>query len=72
MTAHFYAQVGPVIDPNDPGSDKFKGQYIAAGYTGHGMPRAFAWYACIQLSCLIIPSEHDMQSAYTVLKSLLK
>lgn len=26
-------------------NDEFEGQYIAAGYTGHGMPRAFAWYA---------------------------
>ncbi|KAJ7088678.1 FAD dependent oxidoreductase [Mycena epipterygia] len=28
--------VGPVLDPHG------KGQYISAGYTGHGMPRAFA------------------------------
>ncbi|KAI0364567.1 FAD dependent oxidoreductase [Pilatotrama ljubarskyi] len=34
--------VGPVLDPSDPSSDAYKGQYIAAGYTGHGMPRAFS------------------------------
>ncbi|GJE98599.1 FAD dependent oxidoreductase [Phanerochaete sordida] len=35
--------VGPVIDPHDPDSRrKYEGQYISAGYTGHGMPRAFA------------------------------
>ncbi|EIW59961.1 FAD dependent oxidoreductase [Trametes versicolor FP-101664 SS1] len=32
--------VGPVIDPAHP--DAHKGQYISAGYTGHGMPRAFS------------------------------
>ncbi|KAI0750607.1 FAD dependent oxidoreductase [Irpex lacteus] len=31
--------VGPVIDPS---KGQQTGQYIAAGYTGHGMPRAFA------------------------------
>ncbi|KZT07172.1 FAD dependent oxidoreductase [Laetiporus sulphureus 93-53] len=35
--------VGRVADPAMPGSaETFKGQYISAGYTGHGMPRAFA------------------------------
>lgn len=34
-------QVGPVIDPAQP--DAYEGQYIAAGYTGHGMPRASGW-----------------------------
>lgn len=34
-------QVGPVLDPTNP--DAYKGQYISAGYTGHGMPRAFSW-----------------------------
>ncbi|OJA15908.1 hypothetical protein AZE42_10094 [Rhizopogon vesiculosus] len=32
--------VGPVVDP-DGNIDTFKGQFIAAGYSGHGMPRAF-------------------------------
>ncbi|KAF8584249.1 FAD dependent oxidoreductase [Ramaria rubella] len=31
--------VGPVIDTLN--GVRFEGQYIAAGYTGHGMPRAF-------------------------------
>ncbi|KIP02321.1 hypothetical protein PHLGIDRAFT_112157 [Phlebiopsis gigantea 11061_1 CR5-6] len=35
--------VGPLIDPSDPGSEvQYQGQYISAGYTGHGMPRGFA------------------------------
>ncbi|GBE89423.1 predicted protein [Sparassis crispa] len=35
--------VGPVVDPADPASVAlYKGQYISAGYSGHGMPRAFA------------------------------
>ncbi|EGN96963.1 hypothetical protein SERLA73DRAFT_185222 [Serpula lacrymans var. lacrymans S7.3] len=33
--------VGPVLDPSGRDSGAYKGQYIAAGYTGHGMPRAF-------------------------------
>ncbi|KAG6889550.1 hypothetical protein C0995_016677 [Termitomyces sp. Mi166 len=32
--------VGPVIGPN-ASDDGFEGQYISAGYTGHGMTRAF-------------------------------
>ncbi|KDQ61986.1 hypothetical protein JAAARDRAFT_66961 [Jaapia argillacea MUCL 33604] len=32
--------VGPIYDTNHS-LDTFRGQYIAAGYTGHGMPRAF-------------------------------
>ena len=33
------------MKPGDPGSRfTYQGQYISAGYTGHGMPRAFAWY----------------------------
>lgn len=35
--------VGPVIDSEKPAeAEAFKGQYISAGYSGHGMPRAFA------------------------------
>jgi len=33
--------VGPVLDPSKT-PDAFKGQYIAAGYSGHGMTRTFA------------------------------
>ncbi|KAG6908298.1 hypothetical protein DXG01_005399 [Tephrocybe rancida] len=34
--------VGPVVDASKP-ADYYKGQYMAAGFTGHGMPRAYAW-----------------------------
>jgi len=32
--------VGPVLDI-DGGAERYKGQFISAGYSGHGMPRAF-------------------------------
>ncbi|GLB41219.1 putative FAD dependent oxidoreductase [Lyophyllum shimeji] len=38
--------VGPVVNPKSSQPDEFKGQYISAGYTGHGMPRA---YACAEV-----------------------
>jgi hypothetical protein len=38
-------KVGPVIDKSDLDTKKLQGQFIAAGYTGHGMTRAYAWYA---------------------------
>ncbi|RDX43860.1 FAD dependent oxidoreductase [Lentinus brumalis] len=44
--------VGPVIDPAQP--DAHKGQYIAAGYTGHGMPRA---YGCAEAVAGIIVAD---------------
>jgi len=34
--------VGPVLDPSDIDSKAFKGQFICAGFHGHGMPRTFA------------------------------
>jgi hypothetical protein len=34
--------------------DKFKGQFIAAGFSGHGMPRTFAWY--VTLAALLFSS----------------
>ncbi|TCD71719.1 hypothetical protein EIP91_005485 [Steccherinum ochraceum] len=35
--------VGPVVDRSKPQDNRsFEGQYVAAGYSGHGMPRAFA------------------------------
>ncbi|KAF8839382.1 FAD dependent oxidoreductase [Paxillus ammoniavirescens] len=34
--------VGPVDKLFQEGAAEYKGQYIAAGYTGHGMPRAFS------------------------------
>ncbi|EIW78771.1 DAO-domain-containing protein [Coniophora puteana RWD-64-598 SS2] len=47
--------VGPVIDPSDPSSaSKYTGQYISAGYTGHGMPRAFS---CAEATASMILSE---------------
>jgi hypothetical protein len=36
------AQVGPVKHLNGS-EDQPDGQFIAAGYSGHGMPRAYAW-----------------------------
>ncbi|KZP19709.1 FAD dependent oxidoreductase [Athelia psychrophila] len=33
--------VGPVLDPEGE-KDLYQGQFIAAGYSGHGMPRAFS------------------------------
>lgn len=58
-------QVGPVIDPRDPNSRaKYEGQYISAGYTGHGMPRAFAWYVYFA-SLSSFGQEMLMQSEYS-------
>ncbi|KAL1701787.1 FAD dependent oxidoreductase [Schizophyllum commune] len=41
--------VGPVLDKtkSETDAETFKGQYISAGYTGHGMPKAYAW--CVQV-----------------------
>ncbi|KAJ6463673.1 FAD dependent oxidoreductase [Mycena vitilis] len=39
--------VGPVVDKSDADGGKFTGQYIAAGYSGHGMPRAFSCAAIV-------------------------
>ncbi|KAI0693386.1 FAD dependent oxidoreductase [Cerioporus squamosus] len=41
--------VGPVLDATQP--DAYKGQFIAAGYTGHGMPRA---YGCAEAVAAMI------------------
>ena len=35
--------VGPVYDLSSSIKEELVGQYISAGYTGHGMPRAFGW-----------------------------
>ncbi|KAG2141859.1 FAD dependent oxidoreductase [Suillus clintonianus] len=45
--------VGPVIGP-DGNVDTFKGQFIAAGYCGHGMPRAFG---CAEIISQMIAAE---------------
>ncbi|TFY76865.1 hypothetical protein EWM64_g7146 [Hericium alpestre] len=34
--------VGPVLNPDNPADNSYQGQFISAGYSGHGMPRAFA------------------------------
>ncbi|KAF5361149.1 hypothetical protein D9758_009014 [Tetrapyrgos nigripes] len=34
--------VGPVLDKFQSNEDLYAGQFIAAGFTGHGMPRAFS------------------------------
>jgi hypothetical protein len=39
MTEH--SQVGRVKDAN---GSIVTGQYLSAGYTGHGMPRAYGWF----------------------------
>ncbi|ESK91655.1 fad dependent oxidoreductase [Moniliophthora roreri MCA 2997] len=46
--------VGPLIDPFDPRSTKYEGQFMSAGYTGHGMPRAFS---CAEAIASMIASE---------------
>lgn len=53
--AFLIMQVGPVTDKSlsDDESLKFKGQFISAGYTGHGMPRAFAWYVLYRVNATI-------------------
>jgi hypothetical protein len=38
------SQVGPVLDKFKSGGIPYEGQYIAAGFSGHGMPRAFGWF----------------------------
>lgn len=45
LSCNTFRQVGPVEDLiiADIQKDQYKGQYIAAGYTGHGMPRSFGW-----------------------------
>lgn len=57
-------QVGPVVDPSAD-ARKYDGQYISAGFSGHGMPRAFAWYIR-RLSCRVCISYHDVCSAEAV------
>ncbi|KAJ7648596.1 hypothetical protein DFH06DRAFT_1300363 [Mycena polygramma] len=46
--------VGPVVDKSAPDGGKFAGQYIAAGYSGHGMPRAFS---CADIVASMIASD---------------
>jgi len=51
--------VGPVIDQSNSNSESFRGQYIAAGYTGHGMPRA---YACAEVVAGMVVAEIKRES----------
>ncbi|KAF9233717.1 FAD dependent oxidoreductase [Melanogaster broomeanus] len=46
--------VGPVDKLFHGGASEYSGQYIAAGYTGHGMPRAFG---CAEVIAQMIISE---------------
>ncbi|KAJ7181110.1 FAD dependent oxidoreductase [Mycena filopes] len=39
--------VGPVVNESDSNRGQFEGQYISAGYSGHGMPRAFSCAAVV-------------------------
>ncbi|KAK0196901.1 FAD dependent oxidoreductase-domain-containing protein [Armillaria mellea] len=48
--------VGSVIDPSNPKG--YEGQYISAGYTGHGMPRA---YACAEAIATMILTDMSEQ-----------
>lgn len=34
----------PVVQGPDSDPARYTGQFIAAGFSGHGMPRAFGWY----------------------------
>ena len=52
-------QVGPVLDKFELGGVPIEGQYIAAGYSGHGMPRAFGWFVCS--SYLSTPDDQRLQ-----------
>ncbi|KAL1738511.1 FAD dependent oxidoreductase, partial [Schizophyllum fasciatum] len=48
--------VGPVLDRTKPNgdADAYDGQYISAGYTGHGMPKA---YACAEAVASMIVAD---------------
>jgi len=48
--------VGPVLDPTDPGNKAFEGQFISAGFHGHGMPRT---YACVEAVAQMIAADID-------------
>ncbi|KAL4066328.1 FAD dependent oxidoreductase, partial [Scleroderma yunnanense] len=46
--------VGPVIDLSTGDDSAYRGQYISAGYSGHGMPRAFG---CAEVVAQMIIAE---------------
>ncbi|KAG6856519.1 hypothetical protein H0H87_003607 [Tephrocybe sp. NHM501043] len=64
--------VGPVIGYN--GAEQFKGQYISAGYTGHGMTRAFAWAQyeaqIKELKGEILEQQREIKNKHIVLSAL--
>lgn len=51
--------------------DAYKGQYISAGYTGHGMPRAFAWWVLIPQSIGRADEDESYYSAEAVAGMIL-
>lgn len=54
-----FAKVGPV-PPSEV--DNYKGQYIAAGYSGHGMPRAFSWYVDSLIQDAMLTTLHSAEA----------
>ncbi|KAJ6480957.1 FAD dependent oxidoreductase-domain-containing protein [Mycena sanguinolenta] len=46
--------VGPVLGSHTSTSSNYKGQFISAGYAGHGMPRAFG---CAEVAVQMISDE---------------
>jgi hypothetical protein len=46
--------VGPVQ------GDNLEGQFVAAGFSGHGMPRAFSWCVhALESRCAIVVRTHE-------------
>ena len=48
-----------MLDKFKHGGVPYEGQYIAAGFSGHGMPRAFGWFVCAFLP--IFPDDRRSQ-----------
>lgn len=59
---HPLSQVGPVLDKFELGGVPYEGQYIIAGFTGHGMPRAFGWFVYSFL--LVYPDNQRLQRGH--------
>jgi hypothetical protein len=55
-------QVGPVLDKFELGGVPYEGQYIVAGFSGHGMPRAFGWFVSSFLS--VYPNDRISQCGH--------
>lgn len=58
--------MGPVLDKFELGGVpyEYEGQYIAAGFSGHGMPRAFGWFVCSFLFPPVYPDDQTSQRGY--------